>query len=255
MTWAFKQRLDPPRKIVLLALADFADDEWNCWPSLATLVDKTSLSERAVRSSIRTLEDLGLVATASRTRPNGSTTSNVYTLSGGGHDVPGEGARRAGGPSPETTPPEPSLNPQGKEPPVVPQVDHFEEAWKLWPKKTDKALARRRWATAVKAHAKDWECNAVQGVVDQPPIPVDKRESALANTVMRYGVEYQRTTPPQFIPSLATWLNRERWTDPLPRRADEGRHKPEDQPQPFHLPAGHRLVRDEMGRIIGTEPI
>jgi hypothetical protein len=83
MTWAFKQHLRPAEKIVLLALADFAGERHECWPSMETLADKSSLTARSVRTIIRGLEDAGLVHTQVRLRPNGSQTSNVYTLAVG----------------------------------------------------------------------------------------------------------------------------------------------------------------------------
>lgn len=46
-------------KIVLLALADCANDEGHCWPSVASLVLKCSKSERTIQGSIKRLVDEG----------------------------------------------------------------------------------------------------------------------------------------------------------------------------------------------------
>lgn len=46
-------------KIVLLALADCANDEGHCWPSVASLVRKCSKSERTIQGSIKRLVDEG----------------------------------------------------------------------------------------------------------------------------------------------------------------------------------------------------
>lgn len=49
-------------KLVLLVLANYANDEGiNCWPSTATLQRQTGLSERAIRSSFRRLEQRGVL--------------------------------------------------------------------------------------------------------------------------------------------------------------------------------------------------
>src|SRR3982751_4049948 len=48
-------------KIVLLALADCANDEGHCWPSVASLVRKCSKSERTIQASIKRLVDEGLL--------------------------------------------------------------------------------------------------------------------------------------------------------------------------------------------------
>jgi hypothetical protein len=46
-------------KIVLLALADCANDEGHCWPSVASLVRKCTKSERTIQGSIKRLADEG----------------------------------------------------------------------------------------------------------------------------------------------------------------------------------------------------
>ena len=53
----------PTKRLVLLALADNANDEGECWPSVATLSRKTGLCERAVRTSLRQLEADGWIST------------------------------------------------------------------------------------------------------------------------------------------------------------------------------------------------
>lgn len=49
------------QKIVLISLADQANDDGVCWPSVRTIEKRTCLSERAVRSSVRQLEELGIL--------------------------------------------------------------------------------------------------------------------------------------------------------------------------------------------------
>lgn len=51
--------LEPMRRFVLLCLADAANDEGMCWPSVSAIVGKTGLSERFVRGAIRDLEARG----------------------------------------------------------------------------------------------------------------------------------------------------------------------------------------------------
>ena len=43
MNWAWQQLLKPVPKLVLMALADAADDEGVCWPSVATLASKVGV--------------------------------------------------------------------------------------------------------------------------------------------------------------------------------------------------------------------
>ncbi|MGN5379092.1 helix-turn-helix domain-containing protein [Streptomyces lasalocidi] len=52
LSWGFKQEIRVPgAKLVLLALCDFADESWSCFPGQETLAAKTSRSERTVRSA------------------------------------------------------------------------------------------------------------------------------------------------------------------------------------------------------------
>lgn len=44
MQWAWQQPLRSSTKIVLLALADYADTSGRCWPNIATLAKKCGLS-------------------------------------------------------------------------------------------------------------------------------------------------------------------------------------------------------------------
>ena len=72
--WALSG-MSSTQKLVLISLADQANDDGVCWPSIPRMVKRTCLSERAVRSAIRELEMLGILETTSR-----SGTSSVYKI-------------------------------------------------------------------------------------------------------------------------------------------------------------------------------
>lgn len=59
MTAVWELPLPDSEKIVLLALADCANDEGHCWPSMATLARKCSKSDRTVQAAIKSLVDSG----------------------------------------------------------------------------------------------------------------------------------------------------------------------------------------------------
>ncbi len=62
MTDVWKLKLQAPRKMVLLALADNANDEGtDCWPSVGKLVEKCSMSERAIQGHLAALEESGYI--------------------------------------------------------------------------------------------------------------------------------------------------------------------------------------------------
>jgi hypothetical protein len=80
MNWAWQLRLKPTAKFVLMALADAADDDGFCWPSIPTLARKTCLDDRSVQRIIKFLKEGGLVQVNRRFRRDGSPTSNGYLL-------------------------------------------------------------------------------------------------------------------------------------------------------------------------------
>jgi hypothetical protein len=55
------QTLGPTERLIMLALADHADDEGRCYPSIERLRQRTGLSERAVQTNIRNLVAQGYV--------------------------------------------------------------------------------------------------------------------------------------------------------------------------------------------------
>ena len=57
------QTLPPTERLIMLALADHADDDGRCYPSIQRLCQRTGLSERAVRTNLRALEKSGYVRT------------------------------------------------------------------------------------------------------------------------------------------------------------------------------------------------
>lgn len=65
--------------LVLLALADQANDEGFCWPSQEKLAPKARQSVSTLRRSLRSLEKMGLLTTITRSSTRGRR-SNVYLL-------------------------------------------------------------------------------------------------------------------------------------------------------------------------------
>lgn len=128
--------LPSSQKAVIISLADQANDEGVCWPSVGTIARRVCLSERAVQTALRALEVRGLVSRRPDSRGNGSTSSNWYTinlsacrstLAGGGC---GPGAPAASGtlnhvqggvnvlhpPGERASPLEPSIEPKSNTP-------------------------------------------------------------------------------------------------------------------------------------------
>lgn len=102
LTWAFEQKLKPTQKIVLLALADHANDSGECWPGINKLCEKAGVSRSTLKRALEELEENGFIQRQERKRQNGSQTSNLYFLTL-------EGVQNEPGGSPQVNPPEPSL--------------------------------------------------------------------------------------------------------------------------------------------------
>jgi hypothetical protein len=96
---------------VLLAIADSADkDSGEAWPSQRTIAKRSRQTERSVRNALSRLQADGWLTCEARTRPNGSRTSNVYTLNlaklgeAPRNDVPPPPERRSAAPRNDVPP-------------------------------------------------------------------------------------------------------------------------------------------------------
>jgi len=95
ITWAYQQHTGcPTSKAVLVKLADHADKDGYCWPSIRKMTEDTELAERTVRLHLRKLEKGGFITTEFRITEDGQT-SNGYTL-----NVDTPPASDSGGPAP-----------------------------------------------------------------------------------------------------------------------------------------------------------
>ncbi len=80
IAWASKQRAGSPgAKLVLIALANYANDRNECWPSQATLAEWTEMSDRTIRTHLASLESMGMIHREARPMA-GSFTSDLITL-------------------------------------------------------------------------------------------------------------------------------------------------------------------------------
>lgn len=99
MNWAWKQKLRPTPRLILMSLADAADDFGVCWPSVPTVATKCCVSDRTVRRVMKKLEDHRLMLSEPRYRKDGSCSSNRYRLQLDGGD------RLSSAPDPDDTTP------------------------------------------------------------------------------------------------------------------------------------------------------
>lgn len=94
MAIVWELRLRASVKLVALSLADQANDEGYCWPSIATLERRCGLSDRGVRNALNELEEGGLLER--HQRPGRSTYFRVLTPAPRSPPTPAPGADHPG---------------------------------------------------------------------------------------------------------------------------------------------------------------
>lgn len=112
MVKAMKTKVgNPLRKLVLLKLADNANDQGECWPSYQYIADQCEISKRTAMSHIDKLIESGYLAKTIRKGPKGNS-SNVYVLNFDAKPV-NNGGENAAPPSESVAPPSESPAPGG----------------------------------------------------------------------------------------------------------------------------------------------
>lgn len=224
MTKVWKTDVGPAtRRLVLLALADSANDDGVCWPSVETLARKAGCGVSSARRACQELEADGFLVREERDA-NGRQRSNLYRLSlsaiegaqierapklsgtgrpdraGGGAQIERQNPNREtkeGTPTTETSPPaDGGLFPAPLEPaapkPEELLAEEFEAWWKAYPRKVGKGAAQKAYKSARK----------------------DACPEELANGLRRASIAWEAArTAPQYVPHASTWLNGQRWLD------------------------------------------
>lgn len=191
-------------KMVLLALADWSNDDGVCWPSMAQLEVKTSLTNRAIRASVARLKEAGHLSREER-----SGKGVIYTLHPGTTFRP-----EANAPRNETT-----LTPE-------PRSTNTSRTIITSEAKASSVSVKPRKADIAAGFLAFWQAYPKRVGKDAAAKSFDKAMSRIKEddplSVILAGIE--RALPgwddPQFIPNPATWLNQGRWADdaPTPRR-------------------------------------
>jgi hypothetical protein len=176
---------------MLLAIADFSDDNGRAYPSVPTLARKCRMKERNARYILAELVDSGELSTQVGKGPKGS---NVYKIKLASLGVQQSAGVQQGAPTPCNTLPltpatecsqtiiEPSVNRQS-----------FVDFWKAYPRKVARNDAQKAW-TKLKADS------SLLAII----LKAVEKQSLSADWQKDGG---------KFIPYPATWLNGRRWED------------------------------------------
>lgn len=209
-------------KLLLVALADRADDTGKSWPSRAMLVEQTGLSEVTLWRHLRDLVNAGLV-TQQRRRQS----STVYTVHEAVLIVAAKRPEECKSLHPETVQNETLQNETvhsddqnrsklkvSKENPHEPPTslsdtptrtlpDRFAEFWSAYPKRGGRSMnkddARKAWTAAVKAIRKP-DDDGISWTVDQ-----------IIDGTRRFARECQSYDDPGRVKMPAGWLRAGGW--------------------------------------------
>jgi len=80
MNWAWAQTLPPSSKLILMSLADAADETGLCWLRIKVVAKKSGVSERTVQRVIKDFERDNVLIVQRHYRDNGTQISNLYRL-------------------------------------------------------------------------------------------------------------------------------------------------------------------------------
>lgn len=199
--------------LMLLAIADFADDDGNAYPAVSTLAAKCRMKPRNCRYLLRTLEESGELSIEMGTGPHGA---NFYRI-----NLESLGLQRSAGVQSlaglqhSATPPatqcrnplhhsaaKPSKNHQ--EPPISAHAaknqqheaadDGFADFWAQYPKRVGKQAAAKAWKRVK---------------------PKDRPLLMAALALQKKSPAWEKDAG-AYIPHPSTWLNGKRWEDEQP---------------------------------------
>ena len=185
MAWAVGQKLPTKEKFVLIMMANYADEDGKCWPSMNRLCEDTGMKKDSVIRAIKSLEEMGL-AEVERRKIEGVNLPNIYHLNLRGvvaHSDQGVVAHSEEGSRSQRLKPI-------KEPITKDSIVGFEKFWLACPRRVGKEAARKAYEKARKLAS------------DEELLTGIRRYAAT-----RAGQDEQYTVHP------ATWLNQGRWAD------------------------------------------
>lgn len=176
--------LTPTKKLILVILANYADENNSCFPSYQHIGQIAGIKDpKHIGKIVKEFAMMGLLEITPRYKEDGGNISNRYTLKlGTGHHTP-KGV--------QTTTPHVSTPPNTKD--NTKEIDTaFEEFWKVYPRKVSKSESLKRYKSAIKEVSKE----------------------VLLDKVKEFAQKHKReNTDQKFIPHCSTWLNQKRYLD------------------------------------------
>ena len=97
--WAVRQKTgSASRKVLLLVLANYADEHGICWPSQQVLEAEAEMSVDTIQRQSKVLKAMGLIRVTRRRRKDGTWPALLYqlNLASDAHTIPQNAARSEG---------------------------------------------------------------------------------------------------------------------------------------------------------------
>ncbi len=252
--------LSGTKLLLLLALADYADDEHRCFPKVKTLAARIRTDERGTRKHLKELRNLGYISVLDQS--NGRR-SNVYQVNpkpcqnnqGETTRVKQPGSKHHGSrdrvnPGQNDTPPN-LYNEPPIEPSIVPPTpkgkasrirslewdQEFDIFWNLCPKKKSKEQARKAWHKM----RRNKSCT-------MPPEEVAEL----------YRKHYDSQRDAQYAQHPGTWLNAMGYEDEEPEQQQQpAATDPKGRPLPPGFTWDNELygIRNQFGYQVGEDMV
>lgn len=183
LTATFKlETLTPTKKLILLILANYADENNRCYPSYKHIAKLAGLKDhKNVQRIIKDFAEQGLLSIEQRYTSSGGQTSNVYSLKI--NPTP----HRDITPAPLVNMP-PNTKDKTKDKTIY--DDEFDTFWKMYPRKVGKYNAYRSWKKAIKE--------------------INPKDLLVCTKNFKHAV---KQTEEKYIPHAQTWLNGKRYED------------------------------------------
>jgi len=186
----------PTKRLILILLANYCDDENSCYPSYSHIAKLAGLKDpKHIARIIKEFEDLGLLKIQKRYKEDGGNTSNRYFLTLKTDNTDPRGLQTPTPPVLDTPTLGVSTPPNTKEEPKDDTKDindEFKKFWKVYPRKENKALSLIKYKIITRKFKTD--------------------------DIMLYLERYLndleiKGTEKKYIPHCSTWLSQKRFLD------------------------------------------
>ena len=186
----------PTKRLILILLANYCDDENSCYPSYSHIAKLAGLKDpKHIARIVKEFEALGLLKIQTRYKADGGNTSNRYFLTLKSENTDPMGLQTPTPPVLDTPTLRVSTPPNTKDKTKDETKEYkydFKNFWSIYPRKEKKALAETRYKLVIKKYDQD----------------------KLVEMLNRFLNEIQvKQMDMKYIPHCSTWLSQKRYLD------------------------------------------